>query len=483
MGSWGYGSFENDDALDWAGELAAGDGWDPLVQALADVEDGEPAALVCTRAVAAAELVAAGRGHPTKDLPESVYGWLADAASPTAELAARAVAALERIRSSSELRALFQEAGGLRSWSAEIRRLTTRLGKVPRPLRFDRMEPAPEAVYKRAARQIVGERWADAIVTLSAILESGPEPDWIVLTYNDRAWCLAQLGKFEDASADVEHAITLLGRTEVPNTTKAACHGTRGFIRVRTGRHREAIEDLSLALDLAGGRIDFELRAEAWEALGRVEEAAKDRESARAARVSELLQQASASWNDQRHREARAQLNGVLEIDPDNRRALFRRAIVLWELGALREAERDLSRAIELGPGDRYLHYRRSEVRALLGDTDAARADRERCHELGLDVVAGFDDLVRRNGLEVRAGNPRRVKRLVIPELTHVLKLVPEHAGARKLRARAYDLLGDARKAARDRELLQKVRPLPRPAPPPDQQEFGAWFFDLMDSE
>src|SRR5689334_11183239 len=139
MGTWGIAAFENDGALDWMGDLPTGDGWAPVNEVFGDVELGEPPAPACTRALAAAELVAAARGHAAKQLPESAVSWLgAMATPPPEELVTRSRVAVERIRRTSELRALFQEVGELRSWSAELRRLETRLGKKPRPPGIER---------------------------------------------------------------------------------------------------------------------------------------------------------------------------------------------------------------------------------------------------------------------------------------------------------------------------------------------------------
>ncbi len=70
MGAWGSGSFENDDASDW---LYALDGQDLTIvrAALSSIEDeGYVEALAATQAIAAAELIAAGRGAPMAGMPE-----------------------------------------------------------------------------------------------------------------------------------------------------------------------------------------------------------------------------------------------------------------------------------------------------------------------------------------------------------------------------------------------------------------------------
>ena len=483
MGAWGAGSFENDDALDWLGELSPGDGWDPVRAALESIdagEPGEPPASSCTRALAAAELVAAARGHPTKDVPASAARWLAAAgAPPPTDLVAQASAAVAAIRRASELRELFREAGDLRAWSAEMRRLDGRLKKAPRPVPTSPVVPTGEDLFKRANREIKAARWEEAIVTLTRILEADPVR---VLSFNNRAWCLAQLGRLAEASAEIERAMDAMQRLMCPRSVKAPCHGTRAFIRLREGNHRAAIDDYSVSLEIVAHRGNYEHHAEAYDAVGEHALADRDRWFARTMLLAESLLRARLAWNDGRYGAALAELNRALEVDPAHPRALFRRAIVLWSLKRMAEAERDLSRVIALRPDDRYLYFRRAEVRAIRGDHTGARRDRERCHQLGFDLIgfyAGFIEGQLRPNLD--RGDPRPLKGFVIPQLTFLLKVVPEHVQAREARARAFELLGNARRAAEDQRMIERVEPLPAPAPPPDATDFHHWFMDMMD--
>ncbi len=80
MGTWGYHAFDNDHALDWADELVN------AAKPLSYIDRALKAALKttddsyeCDRAVAAAEVVAALRGHSSKMLPENVSSWLEEA--------------------------------------------------------------------------------------------------------------------------------------------------------------------------------------------------------------------------------------------------------------------------------------------------------------------------------------------------------------------------------------------------------------------
>lgn len=132
MGAWGPGSFDNDDAQDWLGELDGAEDTSVVCQALAaitDLEVGEyidaPDAAI---AIAAAEVVAAGIGSGIEPLPEVVATWLDDLQpefdDPDARLAARAV---ERIRKDSELAELWDSSGDGSAWQTCIDDLLDRL--------------------------------------------------------------------------------------------------------------------------------------------------------------------------------------------------------------------------------------------------------------------------------------------------------------------------------------------------------------------
>jgi hypothetical protein len=130
VGAWGTGSFENDDASDWVGELdtiAPADLTKILVQAADNPAYLEaPAAYV---AVAAGEVVAALKGSPAEGAPAAVVEWAKKHPQAlTPELKAIAIRALDRVRRNSELKDLWMEADGLNDWIAAMRDLQGRLG-------------------------------------------------------------------------------------------------------------------------------------------------------------------------------------------------------------------------------------------------------------------------------------------------------------------------------------------------------------------
>ena len=129
MGTWGLGSFENDNAADWVWELEESQDFGVVHEALAAVLAGDEGLVApsCEEAIAAAEVVAACLGRPVADLPEEVEAWVRDhRAVPEGmlDLATRAVA---RIEAESELRDLWKETEHWDSWRAVMQNLVARL--------------------------------------------------------------------------------------------------------------------------------------------------------------------------------------------------------------------------------------------------------------------------------------------------------------------------------------------------------------------
>jgi hypothetical protein len=152
VGTWGPGPFENDPAMDWA--LEAGRSRDPdLPERLLRRVDGASwiIALDGTKAVAAAETIAASRGHAAERLPDEIHRWL-KAANPlpdatTAELALRVLAKVQG--EDSELRALWEEVDDSR-WRGALDDLCRRLREPARPvitsLQARRQDPGPAGI-------------------------------------------------------------------------------------------------------------------------------------------------------------------------------------------------------------------------------------------------------------------------------------------------------------------------------------------------
>ncbi len=132
MAAWGTGSFQNDSASDWF--HAVGEAKDPgLVIALAlddalaeaDYLELDPA----STAIAGAELLASCAGQTADDLPDHIRRWVTEHShQPHAAEIEQAVCAVERVRSESELRELWdEEQGPENSWVRAVDDLLARL--------------------------------------------------------------------------------------------------------------------------------------------------------------------------------------------------------------------------------------------------------------------------------------------------------------------------------------------------------------------
>lgn len=132
MGTWGLDFFDNDDAMDWLGDLSPATAAEAVEGAIARVLDhGDGDYLEspdCQVALAAAELTAAALGRPADSVPEYVSQLRASVDSPTLPMTAlRARAALDRIEKESELRELLEEVDALEPWMDLLDALRERL--------------------------------------------------------------------------------------------------------------------------------------------------------------------------------------------------------------------------------------------------------------------------------------------------------------------------------------------------------------------
>lgn len=135
MGAWGEGPFDNDDASDWAYEfdgVDAPEGLRVVADALDVGEHGEYLEASDGANVVAAAAVVTWMRDPGV-IPDSPYGeaaakWVRTThPTPSGELVAAALAALDRVRSDeSELAELWSESDGP-AWSDALVELEARL--------------------------------------------------------------------------------------------------------------------------------------------------------------------------------------------------------------------------------------------------------------------------------------------------------------------------------------------------------------------
>lgn len=130
MGAWGTGSFDNDDALDWAFGLEDADG-DELLQAAFEATSGDEdlESPDCCVALAAAEIVAAWLGEPVDTLPAEIVDWIGGQEEPPDDdLVIHARDAVGRVGAKSELRELWEDTEDYQAWDGGLEDLLSRLG-------------------------------------------------------------------------------------------------------------------------------------------------------------------------------------------------------------------------------------------------------------------------------------------------------------------------------------------------------------------
>jgi hypothetical protein len=137
MGTWGAGSFDNDDAADWVAELEDAAGSAFLKETLREVLDAGDSYLegpIAARGLAAAEVVAGLRNAPGDDLPEEVEHWIEGHRSHRAragriekDLTPLALQALERVRTNCELADLWKDSDAANDWTKSVTNLEERL--------------------------------------------------------------------------------------------------------------------------------------------------------------------------------------------------------------------------------------------------------------------------------------------------------------------------------------------------------------------
>jgi len=128
MSAWDVGSFDNDDAEDWAAEFEEAPSMSSIIESLERaiaaryVEAPEGSI-----AIAAAEVVAAVAGSPSPNLPPGIAAWAAKQQPEPGHLAlARKAVTRVATSKSSELRELWEESTP-DEWQAAIADLEDRL--------------------------------------------------------------------------------------------------------------------------------------------------------------------------------------------------------------------------------------------------------------------------------------------------------------------------------------------------------------------
>ncbi len=128
MGAWDVGSFDNDDAEDWAAEFEESPSMSAVIESLERaIASRYVEAPEGSIAIAAAEVVAAVAGNASPALPAGIAAWAArQPRQGGSERLARKAVARVSMGKSSELRELWEDSTPA-EWQAAIAELEERL--------------------------------------------------------------------------------------------------------------------------------------------------------------------------------------------------------------------------------------------------------------------------------------------------------------------------------------------------------------------
>lgn len=201
MSAWGDGVFEDDQACDWLDQLVESGKPALIDKALSfalKAKRGRLEADEASAALAAAEVLAAARGHRHADLPDDAKEWLATSGYvPTESSLALCVKTVERVRDDSELMELWAEGDELPAWKRGISGLLGRLAKPakaakPKKTVAVKSKPAPKSSPRTAVAALKKKR----VFVVTQPGKSAPN------------WCRGSASKSDKSpltDADMEH--------------------------------------------------------------------------------------------------------------------------------------------------------------------------------------------------------------------------------------------------------------------------------------
>ena len=132
MGTFGGGSFENDEALDFAATLTSTGDVSAVFAAMPEDPTTSIDADEAQRIIAAADCVAAMMGRPADDIPDNLEERIAKFGKPSAELVEIARNSVSRVLRCSELLDLWSE-GDPKAFNRAVTLLIDRLNPAVKP--------------------------------------------------------------------------------------------------------------------------------------------------------------------------------------------------------------------------------------------------------------------------------------------------------------------------------------------------------------
>lgn len=205
MSAWGDGVFEDDQACDWLDQLIESGKSTAIDKALSVALKAKPGRLEAdeaSAALAAAEVVAAARGHRHADFPDDAKEWLATSGYvPTESSLVLCVKTVERVRDDSELMELWAEGDELPAWKRGISGLLGRLAKPAKAAKPKKTVAAKsKAAPKPSPRTAVAALKKKRVFVVTQPGKSAP------------SWCCGSGSKTDKQplnDADMEHFLQL----------------------------------------------------------------------------------------------------------------------------------------------------------------------------------------------------------------------------------------------------------------------------------
>jgi tetratricopeptide (TPR) repeat protein len=297
----------------------------------------------------------------------------------------------------------------------------------------------PEAYLQRGLAYYDSGAIVQAVSDYTEVLKLNPES---VEAYYSRALARVGLKNLPGALEDVDRTIRL-------HPNYAAAYNLRGIVRRKQGYIQDAIANFKKAAELYLLQKDKENCRLCMERIKQLQPAEKptvQQSSSPSVTIrstneyfTQLLDQAEKG-NTQ---EAIADLNWVLQADPQDAQAYCCRGVVRCKMGNYREAIADFNQALRLNFQDAIVYRNRGKARSFLGDHQGAIADFNQVIQ-----ILPQDALV-----YVARGNAHRAGGnylSAIQDYTQALQNNPHDAQAYYNRAIAHTLLEEIQQAVED---------------------------------
>lgn len=260
--------------------------------------------------------------------------------------------------------------------------------------------------------------------------------------YYCRGLARVELKNLPGALHDVDNAIRL-------NYHYAAAYDLRGMIRRKQGFIRDAIANFKKAAELYLAQKDAANCRLCMEKITQLQPQPKpvvqSSSSTNApilstnAYFTQLLEKAETGNT----REAIADVNWILQADPQDAQAYCCRGVICCKMGKYREAIADFNQALSLNFTDVTVYRNRGKARSLLGDHQGAIADFNQAIKIKPQdalVYTARGNAYRTSGNYLEA----------IQDYSQALQINPDHAPAYYNRGIAYTCLEEMQNAVTD---------------------------------